>query len=410
MTSGSEVSRHDEGEVLSNLRMLKADLHVHTCVSPCAEPEMVPTAIVRRAKAQGLDMIAVCDHNSADNAAAFAKVGEKESIAVIPGIEITSREEVHILGLFETERALMGVQKIVDDNLSGSNDEEAFGQQTIVDESDRVTGVNKRLLIGATCLSLEAVVDAIHDFGGLAIASHIDRPSFSLIGQLGFIPKGLKLDALEASPEFAIKGWDDVPVVTSSDAHTLKDIGKHSTLFFVQEPSFAEIRKALRREDGRRVSIHMEDLSLHILDIVENSIAASASRIEILIAEDTHQDQLCLQIKDNGQGMDADACKKALDPFFTTRTTRRVGLGLPLLAQAAQDSGGKLEMTSEPGQGTTVKAIFQLSHPDRKPLGDIAETLRTILSGRPELDLQFEYTKDSKLIAALGGSQPNDEG
>jgi len=265
------------------------------------------------------------------------------------------------------------------------------------------------LLIGATKLTLEEVVDAIHDFGGLAIASHIDRPSFGLIGQLGFIPQGLKLDALEVSPRSSIKERNDFPVITSSDAHSLKDIGRSSTSFFVEGPGIEEIHKALRKENGRRVSIRMEDLSLHILDIVENSISASANRIEILIAEDTHRDLLCLEIKDNGKGMDAEARVRALDPFFTTRTTRRVGLGLPLLAQAARESGGKLEITSEPGRGTTIKAVFQLSHPDRKPLGDIAETLRTILSGRPELDLQFEYKRDSKLIAGLGSPQSNDK-
>lgn len=153
----------------------------------------------------------------------------------------------------------------------------------------------------------------------------------------------------------------------------------------------------------------MEDLSLHILDIVENSIAASASRIKISIAEDTPGDLLSLEITDNGKGMDAETRQKALDPFFTTRTTRSVGLGLPLLAQAARESGGSFELDSHAGRGTTVRAFFRLSHPDLKPLGDIAETLQTILVGRPELDLQFEYKRDSKLVAALPSSRPHDQ-
>lgn len=149
----------------------------------------------------------------------------------------------------------------------------------------------------------------------------------------------------------------------------------------------------------------MQDLSLHILDIVENSIAASATRIKILIVEDTEKDSLSLQISDNGKGMDAETRDKVLDPFFTTRTTRKVGLGLPLLAQAARQSGGKLELDSEPGHGTTVKAVFKASHPDLKPLGDITQTLRAILSGRPELDLCFEYWRDSNLLAELSTSR-----
>jgi signal transduction histidine kinase len=145
----------------------------------------------------------------------------------------------------------------------------------------------------------------------------------------------------------------------------------------------------------------MEDLSLHILDIVENSLTAGATEIRILFDEDTAGDQLVLEIRDNGKGMDEEMQKRAVDPFFTTRTTRRVGLGLPLLAQAAREGGGRFELTSAPGQGTTVRASFQLSHPDRKPLGDISGTLGTILAGRPELGLVFEYRRDRVVINRL---------
>jgi hypothetical protein len=366
-------------------------------------------AIVRQAKASGLDMIAICDHNSVENVAAVARAGQRESVTVIPGVEITTREEVHLLGLFETEQNAMAIQPLVYENLAGQNDENVFGSQVVVDQWGQSIGVNTRLLMGATSLALEQVVEAIHDFGGLAVAAHIDRPSFGLIGQLGFIPDGLKLDALEASPRSALGGWDEFPVIASSDAHSLKDVGARSTWFFMEEASFSEIRRALCGENGRGVSVAMEDLSLHILDIVENSISASASRVEILIVEDTRRDLLTLEIKDDGRGMDEEARKRALDPFFTTRTTRRVGLGLSLLAQAAEESGGDFELTSRPGEGTTVKAAFQLSHPDRKPFGDIAETLRAILQGKPDISLRFEYTKDSELVAELDTSQDQNE-
>jgi anti-sigma regulatory factor (Ser/Thr protein kinase) len=154
----------------------------------------------------------------------------------------------------------------------------------------------------------------------------------------------------------------------------------------------------------------MEDLSLHILDIVENSIAAAASEIKILIVEDSGDDRLSLEIRDDGNGMDEEMRRNALDPFFTTRTTRRVGLGLPLLAQAARESGGSLELESMPGRGTTVKAVFQLSHPDRKPLGDIPGTLGAILAGRPELDLVFEYKRDSAIVESLDSRRPRASG
>jgi anti-sigma regulatory factor (Ser/Thr protein kinase) len=141
----------------------------------------------------------------------------------------------------------------------------------------------------------------------------------------------------------------------------------------------------------------MEDLALHILDIVENSIAASAKRIELLVVEDKESDVLLIEIKDDGKGMDKETREKALDPFFTTRTTRRVGLGIPLLAQAARESDGRIEIESQPGEGTTITAFFRHSHPDRKPLGDLLETIRTIVAGRPETDFKYEHRLDDSI-------------
>jgi predicted metal-dependent phosphoesterase TrpH len=234
------------------MRKVRADLHLHTCLSCCAETEMQATAIVKQAKKVGLDMIGICDHNSAENVAAVVKAGVREGLPVIPGIEITSCEEVHILGLFNTEQALMHLQDMVYENLTGENYEQAFGPQTVVDEWDHVLGTNNRLLIGATTLTVEQIVDAIHQQAGLAIASHVDRERFSLIGQLGFIPKGLGLDALEVSTPSSIKQGYDYPVITFSDAHFLEDIGKSYTHFMIENVSIEEIKKALQNEMGRR--------------------------------------------------------------------------------------------------------------------------------------------------------------
>ncbi len=137
----------------------------------------------------------------------------------------------------------------------------------------------------------------------------------------------------------------------------------------------------------------MEDLSLHILDIVENSIAASARRIEIVIDEDIENDLLSVEIRDDGHGMDEETLRRVLDPFFTTKTVRRVGLGLPMLAQAARESGGDIEIESRVGGGTKVRATFQHSHPDRKPLGDISETLRTLILSNPDAQFVYEHKK-----------------
>lgn len=141
----------------------------------------------------------------------------------------------------------------------------------------------------------------------------------------------------------------------------------------------------------------MEDLSLHILDIAENSISASAKRIEIRIDEDEAKDLLTIEIKDDGKGMDEQTLQKVLDPFFTTRTTRRVGLGLSLLAQAARETDGNLELDSRNGEGTTVRASFRFSHPDRKPVGDIDETIRTLVVGYPGVDFLYEHRKNDSI-------------
>ncbi len=135
----------------------------------------------------------------------------------------------------------------------------------------------------------------------------------------------------------------------------------------------------------------MEDLSLHILDIAENSVDAQAKTVRIRLAEDQPKDLLVLEIADDGRGMDQEMIERSLDPFVTTKTTRSVGLGLPLLAEAARAANGKLRIQSRPGQGTRVKATFQLSHIDTKPLGDIAQTLITLIVGHPEVDFLYSH-------------------
>ncbi len=143
----------------------------------------------------------------------------------------------------------------------------------------------------------------------------------------------------------------------------------------------------------------VQDLSLHILDIVENSLAAGARRVEVRIEEDLQEDRLTIEIMDDGCGMDETMVKQALDPFFTTKTTRRVGLGLPLLTEACRICNGELCLQSCPGQGTTVKATFQHSHIDRKPLGQMGDTLITLIVGHPEVDLLYEHRKDGKVFS-----------
>ncbi|MGB4029278.1 MAG: ATP-binding protein [bacterium] len=158
----------------------------------------------------------------------------------------------------------------------------------------------------------------------------------------------------------------------------------------------------------------MEELSLHILDLVQNSIRAAATRVEILIEENVAEDRFLIEVKDNGQGMAEEFVREALNPFTTTRTTRRVGLGLSLLDMAARQCDGGVEIDSEPGKGTRVRAVFRYSHWDRAPLGDIKTTLVTIVAANPDLELEYVHRVDGRCFrldteeirAILGGDIP----
>jgi hypothetical protein len=140
----------------------------------------------------------------------------------------------------------------------------------------------------------------------------------------------------------------------------------------------------------------MEDLSLHILDIVENGTAAGATRVEIAVRQDSDRDEFRITIQDNGRGMDREILARVCDPFTTTRTTRRVGMGMALLEQACRQAEGHLHVTSSPGQGTEVVATFRANHIDRKPLADIGSTLVTLITGHPDVDFRYESDIDGK--------------
>jgi PHP family Zn ribbon phosphoesterase len=240
------------------LREFKVDLHIHTCLSPCGDFTMLPTAIVKQAQKQKLNVIGICDHNSSENVGGVKRAGQREGLQVIGGMEITSREEVHILVFFEDDNALHEMQRIVYDNLSGQNDGAYFGEQFIADEDDHITHANDKLLIGATELGVNEIVGMTHGRGGMAIASHVNRESYSLIGQLGFIPEKLPLAALELSldhksgktAEYKNYGY---PLVAFSDAHYLEDIGKSYTTCHINEFSLAEMEMALGDRQGRKV-------------------------------------------------------------------------------------------------------------------------------------------------------------
>ena len=244
------------------LRQIKADLHIHTCLSPCAGLDMSPLAVVTAALHQGLGLIGVCDHNSAENVLAAKKAGRERGLEVLGGMEVASAEEAHLLVFFDRDDDLLRFQDVVYGHLSGTNDEKRFGHQVVADAEDGVTGFCDRLLIAATSLPAERIVAEARASAGesLVIAAHVDRDLFSLIGQLGFVPPHLGLDAVEVSRRLTVTeaktrfaDCGRYPVLTASDAHRPGDIGARTVLLTVESATVAEIKKALHGRDGRKV-------------------------------------------------------------------------------------------------------------------------------------------------------------
>lgn len=246
------------------MSLVKADLHLHSCLSPCAGLDMTPSAMVERARDLGLGLMALTDHNSAENVAALRQAAVRlgsGAPVVLAGLEVTTAEEAHLLALFEDLRAALTMQAMVYSHLQpGVNDPEVFGYQIIANADDEVEEFNPRMLIGATDLPVNNLVRRIHGLGGLAVACHVDRPSYSLVGQLGMIPPDLALDAVEiswlADPAKAGQylGGLKLPVLSSSDAHGLQDMGRAWTELEMAAPTLAELGLALAGQEGRGIA------------------------------------------------------------------------------------------------------------------------------------------------------------
>jgi len=228
------------------------DLHIHTALSPCADDDMTPNDIVGMALFNGLDMIAVTDHNSFANvksvitAAKATGARQKKELIVLPGVEVSTAEEVHVLCLFKSIEASSGFEAELTPNYSKLiNRTDIFGDQILYDANDNITGKMERMLIAPTAISFDDLYIMTHKHGGAFVPAHVDRESFSVISNLGFLPPDLDIKTVEVTLRGAEEGYgernaDKFPECTmiySSDAHQLGAIGERTHFLMLPERS-----------------------------------------------------------------------------------------------------------------------------------------------------------------------------
>lgn len=245
------------------MKEFRADLHIHTLLSPCASLEMSPVAIVEAALKKGIEILAVTDHNHTAHGMLTRELAAAKGIYVLPGAEITSSEEIHCLAYFDNESDLDDIQKFIDRHLTKTaNDPEIMGFQPVVDRNEMVVREIEHSLYGSVSKGIEEICAMVHETGGLFVPAHIDRPYNSLYSQIGFIPEGLSPDAYEISfrsdPEILMDEHPELrkhTLLKSSDAHYPDNIGRGGIILRMKEISFDEIRMAFARTDGREAII-----------------------------------------------------------------------------------------------------------------------------------------------------------
>jgi len=241
------------------VKRFAADLHIHTALSPCASKDMTPRAIADAAIRRRLAVIAICDHNAAGNIAATREAAG-DRIAVLAGIEIMTAEEAHVVGLFPSVEAAVAtaeeVRAVLPDTTEAAS--RKFGEALLMNANGDIVGTDPKMLSAATSFPLSETVKLIQKHGGLAIAAHVDRPSFSVISQLGMFPEDVVFDAIELSTapsslsSAARLAGLGLPMIRSSDSHFLNNIGDAFTVFQMREPTFSELALALKGVSGRR--------------------------------------------------------------------------------------------------------------------------------------------------------------
>jgi 3',5'-nucleoside bisphosphate phosphatase len=245
------------------MRVYRADLHIHTLLSPCGDLEMSPANIVAKAKEKQLDIIGITDHNSTKHCLLTKRLAKKEGITVLCGAEVNTKEEVHCLAFFETDEKLALFQQFLEKQLPPvKNDVHRFGYQVVIDEQENIIEEVEKLLLTGLHAGINKVEQTIHELGGIFIPAHVDRPYCSILSQLGFIPPDLKANALEISRHTNAEEFDKqqslggkYTFLKSSDAHYVNDIGRAYSEMWLAAATFSEIKMALANENGRYVKI-----------------------------------------------------------------------------------------------------------------------------------------------------------
>jgi len=234
--------------------ILSCDLHIHSTLSPCGSLEMSPINIITKAKEVGLHVISITDHNMVENCLYANEIGKKLGITVLFGMELQTLEEIHLLAFFDTYNLALAFQEKIYSLLPDiQNDADYFGDQVVVNEENEIIRFENRLLLNSAQISITDATAWIKNHGGVAIPSHIDSPTFSIISQLGYIPVDLPFDALEvrnkekATELLPLIMRKDIPFVSFSDAHYLVDIGKRRIELDLEEPNCNEISGALKQ-------------------------------------------------------------------------------------------------------------------------------------------------------------------
>lgn len=240
------------------LSLYKAELHIHTVLSPCASVEMIPPLIIEEAKSKGINLIAITDHNSIDNIQSVIEAAEGTNLVVLPGIELQTREEIHSICLFDTLRQAHNFFQEIEHSFPNINNKsDYFGEQYIVDKTGIFLRKEERLLIFSSTLSLNDAIKIVRSAGGLLIPAHVNRKAYGLFPVLGFIPEDIDLNIFEISrnitPSEAIEIYPqlkDKYLIQNGDAHFLEDIIGYNQ-FLIKEPTVNEIQLALAGKNNR---------------------------------------------------------------------------------------------------------------------------------------------------------------